>query len=159
MLIWLTVTQLCPHPHSSKLLRTIELVDVVIHVWGLTKLIKRFWSFRKSLVFSVYCSRWLTTQISWSGYLKSTIGSRWCPGRDCFNNSGTKIVTLSASNIIKSMFIWNNVWSLWPAVIHRRIGSRYNRLLKSHCFKALKLLIYLRTTDTSHSGISWKSWS
>ena len=72
---------------------------------GLTKLIKRFWSFQRSLVFSIYCSRWLTTQIFWSGYLKSTIGSRWCPGRDCFNNSGTKIVTLSASNIIKSMFI------------------------------------------------------
>ena len=41
---------------------------------------------------------------SFPGYLKSTIGARWCPERDCFNNSGTKIVTLSALNIIMSMF-------------------------------------------------------
>ena len=83
----------------------LEMVDVVMCLWGLTKLIKRFWSFRSSLAFSIYCSRWLRTQISWSGSLKITIDSRWCPGRDCFNNSGTKIVTLSTSNLIKSMFI------------------------------------------------------
>ena len=83
----------------------LEMVDVVMHLWGLTKFIKRFWSFRRSLVFSIYCSRWLTTQIYWSGYLKNTIGSRWEAGRDGFNNSVAKVVTLSASNIIKFMFI------------------------------------------------------
>ena len=83
----------------------LEMVDVVMHLSALTKLIKRFWSFQRSLVFSLHCSRWLRTQISWSGYLKITTGSRWCPGRDCVNNSGTKIVTLSASNFIKSLFI------------------------------------------------------
>ena len=109
-----------------------------------------FESFRRSLVFSIYCSRWLTTEISWSGYLKSTIGSRWCPVRDCFNNSGTKVVTLSASNIIKSMFKKSNVWSLCRVIIHRRIARKYKTLFKSHCFKALRLFIYLRATDTSH---------
>ena len=125
----------------------LEMVDVVMRLWGLTKLIKRFWSFRRSLVFSIYCWRWLTTQISWSGYLKSTIGSWWCPGRDCFNNSGTRIVTLSASNIIKSVFILEQCL---VSLTHRRIASRYNRFFKSHCFKALSLLLYFKTTDTSH---------
>ena len=83
----------------------LETVDVVMRLCSLTKLTKRFCSFRRSFVFSIYCSRWPTTQISWSGYVKSTIGSRWCPGRDCCNNSGTKIYSLPASNIIKSMFI------------------------------------------------------
>ena len=128
----------------------LKLVDVAMRLWDLTKLIKRFWSFRRFLVFSIYCSRWLSTQISWSGCVKMIIGSRWCPGRDCFNNSGTKIVILSASNFIKSMFLWNNVWSLWPVVIHRRIARRYERIFKSHFFKALIFFIYLRTTNTSH---------
>ena len=132
----------------NTLTRYLEMIDVVMRLWGLTKLFKRFWSFWRSLICSIYCSRWLRTQIS--GYLKITIGSRWCPGRDCFDNCGTKIVTLSASNFIKSLFIQNNVWSLWPVVIHRRIARRYERLFNSHCFKALRLFIYLRISDTSH---------
>ena len=100
-----TQTQLCQHLHSLTMWHHLEMVDVVMRLCGLTKLTKRFCSFRRSFVFSIYCSRWPTTQISWSGYVKSTIGSRWCPGRDCFNNSGTKIGPLPSSNIIKSMFI------------------------------------------------------
>ena len=35
-------------------------------------------------------------------------------------------------------------------MIHRRIARRYERLFKSYWFKASRLFIYLRTTDTSH---------
>ena len=70
----------------------LETVDVVFRLWDLTNLIKRFWSMRRSLVFSIYCSRWLTAQISWPGYLKSTIGSRWRPGRDCFHDSCVTVI-------------------------------------------------------------------
>ena len=72
----------------------LEMVDVTMCFLGLTKLAKRFWSFRRSLVFSIYYSRRLTTHIYWSGYLKSTTSSRWHFGRDCLDNSVTKIVTL-----------------------------------------------------------------
>ena len=41
----------------NTLTRHLEMVDVVMRLWGLTKLIKRFWSFQRSLVFSIYCSR------------------------------------------------------------------------------------------------------
>ena len=34
--------------------------------------------------------------------------------------------------------------------MHRRIARRYERLFKSHCFKALRLFIYLRTADISY---------
>ena len=34
--------------------------------------------------------------------------------------------------------------------MHRRIPRQCERLFKSHYFKALRLFIYLRTTDTSH---------
>ena len=126
------------------------MVDVVIRLWGLTKLIKRFWSFQRPLVFSIYCSRWLTAQISWSGYLKSTSGSRWCSLDLIVSNPEQKIVTLCALNTIKFMFILNKIWSLWQVVIHRRVARWYGRIFKSHCFKAWRLFICLRTTDTSH---------
>ena len=128
----------------------LEIVVVVMRLWGLAKLIKMLWSFQKSLVFLIYWSRWLTTQIFLSGYLKNTIGSRLCPIRDCFNNSGIRSVTSSASNIIKTMFIYSNVWSLWPVVIGRRIARRNKRYFKLHCFKGSRLFIYLRTSDISH---------
>ena len=70
----------------------LETVDAVLCLWDLTNLIKRFWSLRRSLVFSIYCSRWLTTQISWPGYLKSTIGSRWRPGHGCFHDSCVSVI-------------------------------------------------------------------
>ena len=120
------------------------MLDAVLRLWCWTKFIKRFRSFRRSLGFSVYCSIWLTTQISWSGYLKSTIGFRWCLARDCFNNSGMKRITLSASKIIK--FIFNNVWSHRPVIIHRRIS----RLFKLHYLKAWRSFMYLRRTDIFH---------
>ena len=79
----------------------LEMFDVVMRLWGLTY--QGIFVFPKVLSFLIYCSRWLATQIFWSGYLKSTIGSRWF--NNWFNNSGTKIVTLSPPNIIKSIFI------------------------------------------------------
>ena len=41
----------------------LEIVDVVMCLWGLTKLIKSVWSFWRFLVFLVHCSKWFTTLI------------------------------------------------------------------------------------------------
>ena len=60
MLIWSSVTHLVecdpntvmPTPaFFNTVTHHLEMVDVVMRLWGLTKLIKRFWSFRRSLVF------------------------------------------------------------------------------------------------------------
>ena len=50
----MTQTQLRPYPHPLTLMHHLGMVGVVMHLWGLTKLIKRFWSFRMSLVFFQY---------------------------------------------------------------------------------------------------------
>ena len=57
-----------------------------------------------------------------------------------------KKITLSASNIIKSTFILNNVWSLRPVVKQRRIS----KLFQLHYLKAWRPFINLRITDTFH---------
>ena len=73
------------------------------------------------------------------------------PQRDCFKNSDSKIFTLTASYIIKSMFTLNNIWSFWPAVVHKRIARIYKRLFKAHCLQSWSILrTYLRTADTFH---------
>lgn len=127
------------------------MVDVVICFLGLMIPNIRFCSFWRHLVYAIYSSTCITTQIFWSGYLKSRIGPRWYPERDCFKNSDSKIFTLTATNIIKSMFTLNNIWSFWPAVVHKRIARIYKRLFMAHCLKSWSILrTYLRTADTFH---------
>ena len=61
-----------------------------------------------------------------------------------------KIVILSTSNIIASMFMLTNVWLPLTSCNLQKNWQQFERLLKSHDFKVSRLCIYIKTTDTSN---------
>ena len=77
-------------------------------LWGLTKHYQEVFFVLKILsFFNILFKRANNTDMPHVGILKApfVLDNTICSGHYYFNNSGTKMITLSSSNIIKSMLI------------------------------------------------------
>ena len=120
-----------------------------MRLWGLTKIIKRFWSFQRSSVFQYTVQDDLQNRFLDLGVLKAPLGPddvldvivSIIPKKNCY------LVCLKHHSVY--VHIEQCLVSLTSCNTQKDCKPIQQRF-KPYCFKALRLFIYLRTTYVSH---------